>query len=81
LITTAEVTIDYILDERARELITEEPRRRTLMRMGKLVERVRKYNMRESTRTSIQEKHELFPIPQTAIDANFSVKLEQNPGY
>jgi tetratricopeptide (TPR) repeat protein len=78
---TAEVTIDYILDERARELITEEPRRRTLMRMGKLVERVRKYNMRESTRTSIQEKHELFPIPQTAIDANFSTKLEQNPGY
>ncbi|RRB02511.1 RagB/SusD family nutrient uptake outer membrane protein [Larkinella rosea] len=80
-VSASAVTIDFVLDERARELITEEPRRRTLMRMGKLVERVRKYNMRESTRTTIQEKHELFPIPQTAIDANFSVKLEQNPGY
>ncbi len=76
-----DVSIDYILDERARELITEEPRRRTLMRMGKLVERVRKYNIRESTRNTIEDKHELFPIPQTAIDANFSVPLGQNAGY
>ncbi len=81
LISPSDVSLDYILDERARELIVEEPRRRTLMRMGKLVERVRKYNMRESTRSSIQEKHELWPIPQTAIDANFSTSLEQNPGY
>lgn len=80
-ISPSDVNIDFILDERARELITEEPRRRTLMRMGKLVDRVRKYNMRESTRNTIEEKHELFPIPQTAIDANFSIKLEQNPGY
>lgn len=77
----ADVTLDYILDERARELITEEPRRRTLTRMGNLVERVRKYNLLEITRTTIQDKHAFFPIPQTAIDANFSVKLEQNPGY
>lgn len=75
------VTIDYILDERARELTAEEPRRRTLMRMGKLVERVSKYNMKAETRSSISAKHELFPIPQTAIDANFGKKLEQNPGY
>jgi len=77
----ADVTLDYILDERARELITEEPRRRTLTRMGNLVERVRKYNLLEITRTTIQDKHEFFPIPQTAIDANFSAKLEQNTGY
>ncbi|ANE51061.1 RagB/SusD family nutrient uptake outer membrane protein [Flavisolibacter tropicus] len=75
------VTLDYILDERARELISEEPRRRTLTRMGKLVERVRKYSLLQSTRTTIQDKHEFFPIPQTAIDANFSAKLEQNTGY
>lgn len=75
------VTLDYILDERARELITEEPRHRTLVRTGKLVERVRKYNMREDTRATIQDKHSFWPIPQTAIDANFSAKLEQNPGY
>ncbi|MRS61997.1 RagB/SusD family nutrient uptake outer membrane protein [Larkinella terrae] len=80
-VAASSVTIDYILDERARELIAEEPRRRTLIRMGKLVERTRKYNMREDTRSSIQNYHEFFPIPQTAIDANFSAKLEQNPGY
>lgn len=81
LIDPSEVTIDFLLDERARELIAEEPRRRTLMRMGKLVERVRKYNMKAVTRTSIQDHHELFPIPQSAIDANFSRKLDQNPDY
>ena len=75
------VTIDYLLDERARELVAEEPRRRTLTRMGKLVERVRKYNMRQDTKSTIQDYHELWPIPQSAIDANFSAKLEQNPGY
>ncbi|HTH82538.1 MAG TPA: RagB/SusD family nutrient uptake outer membrane protein [Mucilaginibacter sp.] len=75
------VTIDYLLDERARELLVEEPRRRTLSRMGKLVERVRKYNIRATTRSSIQDYHALFPIPQSAIDANFGAKLGQNPGY
>lgn len=76
-----EVTIDYILDERARELMIEEPRRKTLSRMGKLVERVRKYNMRESTQESIQDYHQWFPIPQKAIDANQGAVLTQNPGY
>ncbi|MEO5995150.1 MAG: RagB/SusD family nutrient uptake outer membrane protein [Chitinophagaceae bacterium] len=80
-IAASDVTLDYILDERARELITEEPRRRTLTRMGKLVERVRKYSLLESTRNTIQDKHEFFPVPQTAIDANISAKLEQNKGY
>lgn len=79
--SASEMSLDYILDERARELIVEEQRRRTLIRMGKLVERVRKYSIRASTRTTIQDKHALFPIPQSAIDANFSAKLEQNPGY
>jgi hypothetical protein len=77
----ADISIDYLLDERARELMVEEPRRRTLMRMGKLVERVRLYNLSASTRASIEDYHELWPIPQTAIDANFGAVLEQNPGY
>jgi hypothetical protein len=80
-VAPAQVDLDYILDERARELITEEPRHRTLVRTGKLVERVRKYNMRADTRATIQDKHAFWPIPQTAIDANFSKKLDQNPGY
>ncbi len=80
-VAESEIDLDYILDERARELILEEPRRRTLCRVGKLVERVRKYNMNEETRSTISEKHNLYPIPQGVIDANFSVRLEQNPGY
>lgn len=80
-VQASNVTLDYILDERARELITEEPRHRTLVRTNKLVERVRKYNMRDDARATIQDKHAFWPIPQKAIDANFSTKLEQNPGY
>lgn len=76
-----EVDLDYILDERARELIAEEPRHRTLVRTGKLVERVRKHAMLDETRTTIQDHHEFWPIPQVAIDANIGAKLEQNPGY
>jgi hypothetical protein len=49
--------------------------------MGSLVERVKRYNLRADTRSSIANKHLFFPIPQSAIDANFSAKLEQNLGY
>lgn len=80
-ITASDVTEDYILDERARELITEEPRRRTLVRMGRLAERVRQYSIRELTRNTVQDFHQWWPIPQSAIDANLDAKLEQNPGY
>ncbi len=75
----AEVDLDYILDERARELIIEEPRRLTLNRVGKLAERVRRYNPESGS--SVQDYHNLFPIPLSAIDANIDARLEQNPGY
>ena len=78
-VAPGDVSIDYILDERGRELIVEEPRRLTLSRMGKLVERVRKYNFRNTT--NIDDKNALFPIPQSFIDANLNAKVEQNPGY
>jgi starch-binding outer membrane protein, SusD/RagB family len=74
-----EVTIDYILDERARELTFEEDRRVTLSRTGKLVERVKKYNPLNAP--NIQPFHALFPIPFSEIEANKEAKLEQNPGY
>lgn len=74
-----DVSIDFILDERARELVIEEPRRRTLSRMGVLYERVKKYNY--SSAGTIQPYHEFWPIPQSAIDSNTGLKLEQNPGY
>jgi len=81
LVAESEVDLDYILDERARELMTEEPRIRTLIRMGKLVERVRRYDMDPTSRETIQDYNQFWPIPQTAIDANTGAVLEQNPGY
>ncbi len=74
-----EVTIDYILDERARELSLEEDRRITLSRLGKLVERVRAYNSHNAD--DIQDYHALWPIPTSEIEANINGNLEQNLGY
>lgn len=78
-ITAANVTIDYILDERSRELITEEHRRHALIRTGKLVERVKLYN--DFASPTIANAPALFPIPQSVIDANTGRKMTQNPGY
>jgi starch-binding outer membrane protein, SusD/RagB family len=78
-VTAGEVTLDYILDERARELMYEEDRRITLVRMGKLIERVKKFNALSGP--TIQPFHALFPIPFTEIQANKDGKIEQNPGY
>lgn len=75
--TVSQMSIDYILDERARELYIEEPRRRTLNRMGKLVERVRKYY----PEVQVRDYNEIFPIPRAFIDANFGAEIQQNPGY
>lgn len=76
----ANVNIDYILDERLRELSYEERRRLTLSRLGKLYERTSKYNNYEDGKT-IQPYHELYPIPYSEIERNTGTVLEQNPGY
>ncbi len=75
------VNLDYILDERLRELVTEEPRRRTLIRTGTLVRRVQLYDNNPRQTPNIQPFNALWPIPQSAIDANTGAELKQNPGY
>ena len=75
-ITAADVNVDLILDERARELITEEYRRYTLNRFGLLVSRTQQYNKF----TEITERDVLFPLPQDFIDSN-EANIEQNPGW
>lgn len=77
-VTSDQINLDYILDERARELTVEESRRNTLCRLGILVERVKKYNMKSK---DIEAYHQWWPIPQKAIDANRGAELLQNPGY
>jgi hypothetical protein len=78
-VTPAEVTLDYILDERARELLAEENRRMTLMRTKTLVNRTLKYNTQTFNPVrGLTSKHLLLPIPQSEIDLNKDAKLEQN---
>lgn len=78
-VTAADITLDFILDERVRELIGEENRRMTLVRTGTLVDRLKKLNF--SQNSTVQAFNQLLPIPQTEIDLNKDAKLEQNPGY
>jgi len=78
-VAAADVTLDYILDERARELALEEQRSITLRRVGKYVERVIKYN--PLTGASALPQHELWPIPLKDIEANINGHLVQNTGY
>ncbi|MBL7817099.1 MAG: RagB/SusD family nutrient uptake outer membrane protein [Saprospiraceae bacterium] len=77
--TASNVTIDLILDERAREFMGEYNRWFDLKRTGKLVERVRKYNPWTKGQ-AISDKHNLRPIPQAEIDLTFPA-ISQNPGY
>jgi len=76
----ADVDIDYILDERLRELAYEERRRLTLARLGMIYERTSKYNDYDDGQT-IQPYNELYPIPYSEIERNTEAVLEQNPGY
>jgi hypothetical protein len=81
-VTADKVDMDYLLDERARELYQEECRFYVLRRTGKLVERVRKYNDNPlNPGLNIQDYHVLLPIPQEQIDLNIDADFPQNPGY
>ncbi|MFT2008195.1 RagB/SusD family nutrient uptake outer membrane protein [Pontibacter sp. 13R65] len=79
-VTAAELNIDYILDERMRELGLEEKRRLTLMRLGLLYNRVMKYNPFYVSQ-GMSEHFNLWPIPADEIEGNRGAQLEQNPGY
>jgi hypothetical protein len=74
------VTIDNILDERARELFGEELRWYELKRTGKLLERGKLYNKELAKFNRLQSFNLLRPIPQTQIDLNRG-EFPQNPGY
>ena len=81
-IQASDVTLDFILDERARELLAEENRRMTLVRTGKLAERVLNLNsFYQGQGASIRSYNMLMPIPQSEIDLNKNANLEQNPDY
>ncbi|WP_353720992.1 RagB/SusD family nutrient uptake outer membrane protein [Dyadobacter sp. 676] len=83
LIAGKDLTMETIIEERARELAGEQTRWLDLKRWGLLVERVKKYNPQAS---NIQPYHVLRPIPQTQIDRSAKTSdgksvFPQNPGY
>ncbi|WP_143092931.1 RagB/SusD family nutrient uptake outer membrane protein, partial [Arsenicibacter rosenii] len=79
-VSAADITLDFILDERARELAGEQYRWFDLKRTNKLLERVRKYN--PDAGKYVQDFHLLRPIPQSEIDAvTTKGTFTQNPGY
>jgi len=83
LVTSQDVNIDLILDERTRELIYEESRWNTLLRMGGDVaaRRIKEYSYWDYPRVTLTNDFDVWPIPQTVIDTNKDVAMEQNAGW
>jgi len=82
-VTAGQMTLDFVLDERARELIGEENRRLTLMRTGTLVTRALRLNANDAQKpiTGLTNTNLLLPIPLSEIQLNKDAVLDQNPGY
>lgn len=79
-VAPANVDIDYILDERGRELYGEELRTLTLGRLKLYNSRTKRfgYPLCASTIDASSLKNNLWPIPQSAIDANYLKPFPQN---
>ncbi len=80
-ISSGEFNLNFILDERARELSYEGHRRTDLIRFGKFTGGSYLWPWKGGLATgkAIDEDYNLFPIPQTALNANKNIK--QNPGF
>lgn len=87
-IKATDVDIDFILDERTRELAAEELRWVELKRTGKLKERTLKYNYWANSpfipggKPYLEDFHYLRPIPYSwwSLLSN-KEEVKQNPGY
>ena len=79
-IVPAQVTLNFILEERSRELFGEYMRWWDLVRTQTLVSRVQQYNSEAAA--GIKPYHILRPIPQQQIDlVTEGPKFPQNQGY
>ena len=80
-ISSGQLTTDFILDERGRELYYECFRRTDLVRYGKFTTAAYLWAWKGGVEggTSVADKYNLFPIPTTDLSSN--PNLKQNPGY
>lgn len=80
-ITSGQLTLDFILDERARELYWEAHRRTDLIRFDQFTgsNYIWPWKGKVKEGTSTDDKYKLFPIPSSDLNAN--PNLVQNPGY
>ena len=82
-VSAADITLDFILDERARELFAEENRRMTLIRTGTLIDRagINTDSSIKGTISGLNSRIMLLPIPLSEIQRNKDVVWDNNPGY
>jgi hypothetical protein len=80
-ITAAQLTLDFILNERARELYYEAHRRTDLIRHGKFTTAAYLWAWKGGVLEgrAVDAKYNLFPLPTTDLSSN--PNLKQNPGY
>lgn len=79
-LTSAELTLEFILDERARELYWEAHRRNDLIRFGQFTENgVWPWKGGVQAGRTTESYRNLFPIPASELRAN--PNLTQNPEY
>ena len=81
MVSAADITLDFIMDERAREMAGEANRYQDLIRPGGqyFVDRTSKYN--PDARANLRAFHALRPIPQSQVNGVTGTAYPQNAGY
>ena len=77
----ADVTVDWLMAERARELMWEAHRRTDLIRYGKWIDGGYNWTYKGGNFTgqALPSHFNIFPVPSTELATN--LELDQNPGY
>jgi hypothetical protein len=80
-ISAPQLTLDFVLAERSRELLFEGQRRMDLIRFGKFTGSTYIWAWKGGTQAgaTLDATRALYPIPSSELTAN--PNLKQNPGY